>query len=606
MSDGGAGFQSSLANLMSSTAGRRGIEAGQYATNWDQMSKTSSYQTWTDKFGTAFTGAVVDKFSNVKDFTSGNGTTSQLISSLSNSSDPSLVRLAASLDALKGAMGGRDVTMTVKKTDNGYTIEYDMAQLGKKGKDTITVGKDGNLIQAGIDTGKGLVMIDHGKVKIGGQDVTSLISDYRQQFQEKMAVNIGRHVAEKLGLTVSDDIAKIVGNVFMKSKSWDDFKQNLKDVINSHSHKEGKKHQKDEEEGKKHTETDKSGSTTAGGVQGEVGLGFDTKNGFIFGFGGELYGKYERYSGDEKRDDKYKGSSEKDSEYKDDSTGEENKNSKGSGYKEDTMKQLQHFVQDMEKKSKTLTKSFDDTKSETFQQAYEETKSASFAQQMAQRFGVELTPEALEKLENAAAYAEKTGDATAFIRAVGEISNDSHYWVGMDSSGLKKTKENIQNNINNVVGDVTKETSQVPKQTQGIEQSVPTIILWADQAASLDPKGPQVNLKDTIPEPKKPPEQTPTQSPQQSPQQQIQQPQQQNPSFNNLIGRASTPIQGQPTVKDIFTQAITNPSSGSAGNPFTPIGQMIPGKEGGRPAAPGANNAVRNNNNSKNNRENLR
>jgi hypothetical protein len=33
MADGGAGFQSSLANIMSATAARRGVEAGQYATN---------------------------------------------------------------------------------------------------------------------------------------------------------------------------------------------------------------------------------------------------------------------------------------------------------------------------------------------------------------------------------------------------------------------------------------------------------------------------------------------------------------------------------------------------------------------------------------------
>ncbi|MBX0310269.1 MAG: hypothetical protein JHC31_00430 [Sulfurihydrogenibium sp.] len=404
--------------------------------------------------------------------------------------------MAAGLQALKDAMG-RDVLMTVKKTDNGYTIEYDMAQLEKKGKETITVGKDGSLMQASVDTGRGLVMIDHGRVKIGGQDVTSLISDYQQQFRETMAVNIGRTLAEKLHLGVSDETAKIIGNAFMKSKSWGDFKQNLKDVIDTNSKRKGDKKEHKHEEGTENKDADitQNGWTAGGGF----GLGF--------GQGANKLGVQVGYSySSMHQDQNAKVSSDKQStsNTEENSNTHDEKKGESSGYKEDTMKQLQHFVQDMDKYSKTLSKSFDDTKQETYQRAYEETKSASFAQQMAQRFGVELTPEALQKLEDTAAYAEKTGDTTAFIRAMGEISRNSNYWLGMDSSELRKTKENVQNNIDGVVGDVTKMTNQVSGQTKGIEQDVPQFQLWADQAASLNPNGPQVNLKDTISEPKKP------------------------------------------------------------------------------------------------------
>jgi hypothetical protein len=586
---------------MASTVGRRGVEAGQYATNWDQMKNATSYATWTDKFGSIYENAVVDKNSNAKDYSAIRGTTSQLISSFLNSGDASLAKMSAGLQALKDAMGGRDILMTVKKTDNGYTIEYDMAQLGKKGKESITVGKDGSLIQAGVDTGKGLVMIDHGRVKIGGQDVTSLISDYQERFQETMAVNIGRTLAEKLGLNVSKETAKLIGNTFMKSKSWEDFKQKLNDVINTESEKkaEQKANKHEEKSEKKKTDEVHAGVDVGAKAEAKTVFSFNpAKAGPEASVGVYMDAKAGASTQSQSSESKSDTTSTSKTEEKSNST--DKKDTEGSGYREGVRKELQHFVQDMEKYSKTLSKSFEDIKQETYQKAYDETKSASFAQQIAQRFGIELTPEALQKLEDASAYATKTGDATAFIRAMGEIANDSRYWVGIDTDKLNETRENIANNINEVINNVTNETKDVPYKTAGAEEAAQQAEKQASQADSLNTKGPNVNTKDQIPEPKQPqPKQPPAKQenssptqPQQSPQQPLtQQPQQQPPidpeKLNKYLDNKDHPIQGQPTVGEILNKAITNPS-GPNPDQFKPLDQLVRKKSGGTGGVPSA------------------
>jgi hypothetical protein len=65
--------------------------------------------------------------------------------------------------------------------------------------------------------------------------------------------------------------------------------------------------------------------------------------------------------------------------------------------------------------------------------------------------------------------------------------------------------------------------------------------------------------------------------------------------MKNEIGQPSTPIPNQPTAGGVFKQAITNPSSGSAGNLFTPVGQMVP-KRGSVPEAPGVDRVNNNRN----------
>ena len=587
--DGGSGFQSSLANYMSATAVRKGIEAGQYATNWDQMRNATTYATWTDKFNTTYENAKIDKLSNVNDFSLARGTTSQLIASFLNSGDASLAKMAAGLQVLKDAMGGRDILMTVKKNDNGYTIEYDMTQLGKKGKESITVGKDGTLIQGSIDTGRGLIMIDHGKVKIGEQDITSALIGYQQQFQEKMAVNIGRALAEKLGLNVSKETAKVIGNTFMKAKSWDDFKQKLNDIINTDSDKSGNRHDKKDEKTKEKKKTEKDDVTTHESLTVGTQASFGT-NPFTTGI--SITAKAEAGAShshsNQSENSERTSNTESDTEYTDKSKTKETKDAEGTGYREGLRKELQHFVQDMEKNSKTLSKSFDDIKQETYQKAYEETRSAFSAQEIAQRIGIELTPEALQKLSDAAAYAAATGDSTAFIRAMGEISNDSRYWLGKDVKELNNLRQNIAQNYANTVNNVAGQTKEVPGKIEGVEKAAILAEILAKEAEKLNTKGPNVNTKDTIPEPTQPPpkkENPAPIQPQQSPQQPVQQ---RDPETENIIryikeqaGPAGNPIKGQPTIKDMVSQGL-NPQPQSSSNLFTPIYNRVK-----TPEAPG-------------------
>jgi hypothetical protein len=231
ISDGGAGFQSSLANLMASTVGRRGVEAGQYATNWDQMKKATSYSSWTDKFGTVFKGAVVDGFSNINDFMSGKGTTSQLISSFSNSSNAGLRNLAATLQALKASMGGKDIEMEVINRDGFYTVQFSMDQGGTKGKQSLVFDKNGNLVQGSIDGNGTTVMIKDGKLFINGQDMTSVRDQFLKKAEENKMKEIGYMVAKKLGFRVNDEIASVVGHLFQTSSSWQEFAKALESYI---------------------------------------------------------------------------------------------------------------------------------------------------------------------------------------------------------------------------------------------------------------------------------------------------------------------------------------------------------------------------------------
>jgi hypothetical protein len=66
--------------------------------------------------------------------------------------------------------------------------------------------------------------------------------------------------------------------------------------------------------------------------------------------------------------------------------------------------------------------------------------------------------------------------------------------------------------------------------------------------------------------------------------------------MKNEIGQPSIPIQGQPTAKEVFNQAIKNPSShGPMNNPFTPVDQLV-SKKKGVPEAPNKVNSGSNKN----------
>jgi hypothetical protein len=471
IADGGMGFQSSLANLMAATAARRGIEAGQYATNWDQTKKATSYSSWTDKFGTVFNGAVVDGFSNIEDFTSGRGTTSQLISSFSNSSNAGLRNLAATLQALKASMGGRDIEMQVINRDGFYTVQFNMDQGGAKGKQSLVFDKDGHLVQGTIDGNGTTVMIKDGKLYINGQDMTAVRDQFLKKAEENRMKEIGHMVAKKLGFRVNDEIASVVGHLFQTSNSWQEFAKAFERYIDEkmkslqHTFRGGqqdkggtKEESKEEERAYYGAGVDVSGE---GQKTYEKGKGVKTT-----GKGGVSAGPTGGYSDSV---------SNSQAVYHDNQTyisnetavqsGQSQKNQSGneSGTLESWTQLKQDFDQWYHKKGVDHSKEFSDLKQETQKISFTESMASSTAEEIARQFGISLKPETLRELDAAL----KSGDQAKVISILGGITVDPTKWVSEEYSAFNQQRSDItnkQNELWNKVGE------RVPN--EGLEKEV--------------------------------------------------------------------------------------------------------------------------------------
>jgi len=231
ISDGGAGFQSSLANIMSTQMAMRGTELGASLATYDSTKGTVTKDGYTNIDGVKYTSAAVDRSGHISGFKTAEGTFNQLINGLKNSGDSSLARLAGSLEFLRNHMGekGGGISATITKGANGYTIEFDMGQAGTAGKQSILLDKNGNFTQGSIDTGKGKLMIENGRVMIGGQDLTSDLQRLQQTYEKNKLASIGETFAKSLGWSLKKEDAVKLGQIVSNARSTQDLHKALKE-----------------------------------------------------------------------------------------------------------------------------------------------------------------------------------------------------------------------------------------------------------------------------------------------------------------------------------------------------------------------------------------
>jgi len=617
--DSGAGFQSSLANLMSATAQRRGIEAGQYATNWDQMKMANSYSSWTDKFGTVFNGAVVDGKSGLLDFTSTAETRmSQLIASFENSGDVKMKNLATDLQMFKDLMG-RDAKATIINTGNGYTIQFKTDQGGVSGEQSIIVDKDGNIVKGVITTGKGTqIMFDKGKVMINGQDLLSYKDSVQKRFEEARMKTLGYSLAKKLDWTVDDKWAKVIGETALNSKSFEDFLSNLLTKIDKTLTAVNK------------TDGYNKGNKTTNSEELKDQQGFDIQTGLRLGLqalkamkdtlSNAL--KRAKKSGNKEEAEKLQGdisridaaikmlttthsTSTKTDDYNDNyhktevqrSSSNETDKADQEGNLSRVARMFSHSVQNIHDKSSTLEKQFQEAKEEAYQKTYKQSDISLSSQDSAQQYASDIKLEALERFQSALS----SGDKKAIVSSLVELGFDPNSRVNITVGEYNQGKGDIKNEQQKIKTEVGGNTDLVDEKVDGIPNELendPKAREKLNNAKKLEEPDVKVNekppksLTEKPINPKKegvkvskpqPPQNSSSQNPQQNPQQSSQQPVDSN-KLKKYLNTENHPIQGQPSAKKTLQDALNPSSHGSMNDPFTSVDKRVSKK--GRPEAP--------------------
>ncbi|MBX0312157.1 MAG: conjugal transfer protein TraG N-terminal domain-containing protein [Sulfurihydrogenibium sp.] len=619
--DGGAGFQSSLASIMALTAARKGVEAGQYATNWDYINRTTPNQTWTDKFGTVFNGAVVDGKSGLLDFTStGETRLSQLIASFGSLNDARAKNLAADLQMFKDLMG-RDVKATIANTGNGYVIQFKSNQAGVSGEESVVVDKDGNIVKGVITTGKGTqIMFDKGKVMINGQDLLSYKDSIQKKFEETRMKTLGYSIAERFGWKVDDKLAKIIGETASNSRTFEDFASNLMakigKVLDAFTKASGGG------TSEKGTQYQAAGNKQDAGIGTGVAVGLRAAYQLLKSMKDKLTkGVAKAGSEAEKKefekelaqvnaalniltaytDSGYR--SEKTSEHHD-TTEQKHTNSKET----DTINQagnllkvasmFLHSVQNVHEQSSTLEKQFQEAKEEAYQKTYRQSDIALSSQDFAQQYASDVKLEALERFQAALS----SGDKKAIISSLVELGTDPNSRVSMTvdqfsggQNAIKQEQEKLNTEVGKNVGDVDRkvpvpgEIENNPEAKEELEKAKklrkPDVKVNEKPPKSLTEKPTNPEKEDAkVSKPQQPSQNPSPQSPQQNPQQSYQQPVDSN-KLRDRLNTEDRPIQGQHSAKETLKHAANPSSHGPMNNPFTPIDQRGL-KKGGVPEAP--------------------
>jgi hypothetical protein len=474
--DGGAGFQSSLANYMSIQAAMRGTELGASLATYNSMRGTVTKDGYTNIDGVKYSNVALDKYGHVSDFKTAEGTLGQLVRGFANSGDVSLAKLGASLEFLRRRLG-EGVSATVIKGENGYTVKFNMGDTGTQGEQSIIFDKDGKFVKGSVNTGgnNSIFITDDGKVRINGQDATEDLVKAEQSFEKFKMVTLGHNLAEKLGLSVSDEEAHFIGNIYSKSKDDGEFIKNLTDLLTSYVHKDGKGHE--QTAGQNHTDSSSIALTLGVGTAYKIlkailtrGRSLKEKGGF-----GEDPLKYKETSSDQR----YGGQSDK----------KENQDQKGQKTDEKIdygtisrfVKGLQHIDQDSLKDTLTKLKGYEDMKQKSYQQAYREAEKADFAKQFKEKYGVSLTPEALEKLEEAI----KSGDTGRILTVLADIASDARNWKNIEADKFKQKKDGIQEQAGQTAFNVSGETGNVENQIVGVDEAAKKAEEEASRAKKL-------------------------------------------------------------------------------------------------------------------------
>jgi hypothetical protein len=585
IADGGAGFQSSLANLMATQMGMRATELGASLATYDSTRGTVTKDGYTSIDGVKYSNVAVDRNGRVSGFKTAEGTFDQLIKGLNNSGDVSLARLAGSLEFLKNHMGekGGGVSATITKGANGYTIEFDMGQAGTAGKQSILLDKNGNFVRGSIQTGQGLLMIENGRVTIGGHDLTSDLQRIQQAYEKNKLASIGETFAKSLNWNLKKEDAIKIGQIVSNARSTQDLTKALTEFALAKVLELASKFQQSDKEYTDNSHTSKSG------VQGSIGVEVSTGG---LKFGGVKFTKEEMdviRSGNLKEIAKIL-------------------ESKYSEAKSETERQMLEESLSLVKTSQTvsekgtttsdaLTKAFTKAKEEAQRLTFSDKESAIYAQELAQKYGLELTPQALEKL----IAAVQSGDTKQIMAVLGDIASKSELRVGKDAQDLLNQKKEVEQSgveikeqVKHKTDSVEQKMENVSKELKKDEKNVQPKLNEADKNLhDVDPgKIPQPTPPSSE-MPKKPEkkEEVKQQPPQQPPvQNQQDQPPIDPKKLKEYLDIEGRPIKGQPSAKETFKRAANPSSHGPMNNPFTPIDKRVSKK--GTPEAP--NNVSKN------------
>jgi len=456
ISDGGAGFQSSLASYMATSAAMNATGLGARLATYDSTRGTITGDGYTSIDGVKYSNVSFNNRGQISGFKTAEGTLGQLVRGFMNSGDASLARLAGSLQFLMNHMGknGAGVSATVTKGANGYTIEFDMGQAGTSGKQSIILDKNGNFVQGSIDTGKGKIMIGNEYVKIGGQDLMSDLQKLQKSYEENKLYEVGKAFAKKLGWEINKEDAIRIGRAVSNARTaqdlarvvYEEARQRVMDAIQAIRNSE-----------KNTTAYDHTSSRSFGG---NVGVSFGTGG---IQIGGIHFTAEEIYA-------IRNGTSREISNIA------EQKITQAITDKEakviEQALSLSQSSQTISEKTKTdsdtLTKAFSEAKQVSERMAFSETESAIFAQELARKYGVELTPEALQELISAV----KSGDKEKIMAVLGGISSKPEWRVGEDAENLAQRKEQTEQSIENLQEKVKGKTSNVEENANKNEKEL--------------------------------------------------------------------------------------------------------------------------------------
>ncbi len=452
ISDGGAGFQSSLASYMATSAAMNATGLGAQLATYNSAGGTITKDGYTAIDGVKYSNVMVNNRGQVSGFKTAEGTLGQLVRGFMNSGDASLAKLAGTLQFLANHMGknGAGVSATVTKGANGYTVEFDMGQAGTSGKQSIILDRNGNFVQGSIDTGKGKIMIENGHVKIGGQDLTSDLQRLQRSYEEKKLAEVGETFAKSLGYSISkQDLIKL-GQLISNSKSTTHLSRSLAETARQKALELVDRFQ------------NKSSDATTELYQHEMGRGV--------GIGGQVGTLGSISWTDREQEIIRQGNISEIAKLLESKKAEAKTDSELKAI-EDTLsyvKMAQTVSERATTNSDTLTKEFLKAKQLSERMAFSETESAAFAQEIARKYGVELTPEALQELVGAV----KSGDNEKIMSVLGGISTKPEWRVGEDAEKFAQQQEKTKQSIGNLQGKVEGKTSNVEENANKNEKEL--------------------------------------------------------------------------------------------------------------------------------------
>jgi hypothetical protein len=381
-------------------------------------------------------------------------------------------------------------------------------------------------------------MIENGHVKIGGQDMTSDLQRLQQTYEKNKLASIGETFGKQLGWNLKKEDAVKLGQIVSNTRSTQDLSKALTEFALANLFELVNKFQHTSKDSTAREESSSERSNISGGPG--FGVGANGPNVSLFGI---------QFSADDIK-------TIRNGNVDEIARMLEAKKSQARTDREAQMFEqalsYTRMAQTASEKSTTrsdaLTKAFTKAKEESKQLSFSDKESATFAQEIAQKYGLELTPQALEKL----VVAVQSGDTKQIMSVLGDIASKSELRTGKDAEALLNEKKEVGQSAGNLKKEVRNETDPVEKNARKDEKELnkdeKKVSGKLNEANGLGDVNPVKVPQPTPPPnemPKKPekPEEVKQQSPSQAPKHE------QDPEIRRIvdgirkeIGQPSTPI----------------------------------------------------------------